>query len=126
MDHILSSLSDLDKRTNVYLDAKISKHNLQEIILTLTKGQILSYRLKNSWSVIDIDENSYDPDLAVENPDNFLNWRYLLDIEPSEDLTMRDYVAKVKELFFKLRDKGIRSIIVAEWTHHLENNGEFI
>ena len=96
----------------IYLDSSLDIGELYKRIRSIVQGQMEPIRtVKTIWGEIDIRKNSdFDPDRMEKDPDDFVFWRYYLDIVPQKGIEQEKYISEVSRLVEELKQSNIRAV----------------
>lgn len=76
--------------------------------------------ISTGWAAIGLDENDeYDPVLADDKDKGFLYYRFLVDIEPENDVDLQTYLVKLKKLIMHLRGLGFKVTAACDYEDEL-------
>ena len=88
----------------VYLDTDLSKADVLGLIRTVLTGQSESRATISSPScVVDVEDNDQFDEAMRYQADGFLYYRYLLDVEPVEEVSRERYLQALSDLLRGLR-----------------------
>lgn len=93
----------------LYLSSRLDIEELYECINCLIQGQMDPIRtVKTQWGEMDLRKNSdFDPQRLENTPDDFIFWKYYLDIVPQEGIDQTTYI---KQISWLIEELGIRNV----------------
>lgn len=95
----------------IYLDSGVTREVLHQLIMELISGEPMPfYGIKTPWCSIDVRKNKeYHEKILQQTPEDFIFWKYYLDIEP-EQVEEKAYIMGIVRLIKGLREKGMKVI----------------
>ena len=67
--------------------------------------------IKARWGEIDLRKNSdFEPKMLEKTPDDFIFWKYYLDIEPQKGIEQAKYINQISRLIEELNLRNIKAI----------------
>lgn len=96
----------------IYLNSSLDIEELYECINRIVKGQLETIRtVKTRWGEIDLRKNSdFKPKRLEKSPDDFIFWKYYLDIEPQKDIEQAKYINQISRLIQELNLRNIKAV----------------
>ena len=112
-----------DLYCKVFIDTNLNYEELFSLIMQYIDGKkdAVSY-INTDWCSICVKNNKdYNTELYMLNPDDFIYWKYYLDIEPN-DIEEREYINKVSNLLKYIRKHCIAVIAACDFEQEIDNN----
>mgnify|MGYP001625459358 CR=1 FL=1 len=96
----------------IYLSSNLDIENLYKCISCIVQGQMEPIRtVKTGWGEIDLRKNSdFDPQRLESTPDDFIFWKYYLDIVPQEGIEQAAYINQISSLIKELKKRNISAV----------------
>lgn len=100
-----------DLYCKIYLDTTIEIEELYLLINELLSGELEPIRtIKTAWCEIDLRRNcDYDLMCSEENREDFIFWKYYMDIEPT-NADEKEYIKGISDLIVKLKRKEVKAV----------------
>ncbi len=107
----------------LYIDTGFNKGELLNIIKEHTGGvQPGREFISTEWAEIGLDENNeYDPALTDDKNDGSLYYRFLVDIEPENNVDSQTYIVGIKKLITHLTGLGFKVTAACDFEDELRN-----
>ena len=101
----------------LYLSSRLDIEELYECINCLIQGQMDPIRtVKTQWGEMDLRKNSdFDPQRLENTPDDFIFWKYYLDIIPQEGIEQTTYIKQISWLIEELGIRNIKAVASCEF-----------
>lgn len=101
----------------IYLDSHLEIDKLFQLINKAVAGKYDPIRtIKTDWGEIDVRKNS---EFDEGKSEDFLFWKYYLDIEPQGGIEQKTYINKIAELIKTLKSKNIPAIASCDFEQEL-------
>jgi hypothetical protein len=115
-----------DLYCKMYVDFDGDERDLYAIITSIIEGRIEVFTIYSNHLLIDIQRNSNTPDVdEVTKQDEFLTYKTILDVEPTEFVSEDDYIAAVSVLLQRLWDCGLRTVAACAFEENLPRKGGY-
>ena len=105
----------------IFIDADMEYEKLFTMIKDYIRGEkeAISY-ISTDWSNISVQKNKeYDMNKYLLNPNDFLYWKYYLDMEP-KNVDEKIYIREIAGLLSGLREQGICAIAACDFENELK------
>ncbi|MDE6662794.1 MAG: 1,4-dihydroxy-6-naphthoate synthase [Lachnospiraceae bacterium] len=108
----------------VYINSNLEIEELYQYINERASGRLEPIRIiKTDWGEIDLRRNSdFNPSILENNPEDFVFWRYYLDIEPEKGIDETRYIARISKLLEELKSENIKVIASCDFEEEIEND----
>lgn len=105
----------------VYLNSGLEIEELYQHINCKILGELKPIRtIKMSWGEIDVRRNEdFCPRKLVDDPEDFVFWKYYLDIEPKEGADENDYIDQIAKLLVKLKAENFKVVASCDFEEYL-------
>ena len=105
----------------VYLNSGLEIEELYQHINSKISGELKPIRtIKMSWGEIDVRKNEdFCPQKLVDDPEDFVFWKYYLDIEPKEGVDENDYIDQIAKLLGKLKAGNFKVVASCDFEEDL-------
>lgn len=71
---------------------------------------------KGGMGEIDLRKNSdFEPKMLEKDPDDFIFWKYYLDIEPQKGIEQEKYINQISRLIQELNLRNIKAIVSCDF-----------
>jgi hypothetical protein len=109
----------------IFVDGDMPRHDLVALIAKCLSGSIRGRTIVASAMEVDINDNDdFVPRWSRKPPDDFVYFRYFLDIEPGQSALRNRYVAQVGALLECLRDRGLKAVAACDFEQELSQSLE--
>jgi hypothetical protein len=110
----------------IYVDSHAEKARLLDLIAVIISGSIKMRTVSSPEFEVDLVVNEeFDEARRVQNADQFLFYRYYLDIEPTECVRRERYVESVSNLLEGLWRSGCKAIAACDFENELPRRGGY-
>lgn len=101
----------------IYINSSLDIEELYKCINCVVQGQLEPIRtVKTNWGDIDLKKNSdFEPKRLIKSPDDFIFWRYYLDIEPQKGVEQATYINQITRLIKELALKNIKAVAACDF-----------
>lgn len=104
----------------IFLDASALESEIVNEIRRLADARIEGFTLHGRHALIDVRRNEEGrPERDSADPDDFLFYRFYLDVEPKDAESPLDYVRFVRDLLQGLRSKQWRAVPACDFEREL-------
>ena len=106
----------------MFIDTDLIYEELFALVLKLIDGkkQAITY-ISTQWCDISVQRNrEYDAERNLLDPNNFLYWKYYLDIEPN-DIEEDIYIKRVSNLLGYMKEHCNGAIVACDFEDELTN-----
>lgn len=106
----------------VFIDTDLIYEELFTLISEFINGkkQAVNY-ISNKWCDISVQKNKeFDIEHYLLNPNDFLYWKYYLDIEPG-DIEESEYIKKIYDLLRYIKEHCNDAIVACDFEDELIN-----
>ncbi|RUT39510.1 1,4-dihydroxy-6-naphthoate synthase [Paenibacillus anaericanus] len=118
--------SQYDLFTKIFLDSDVDKGVLKDRISEFVKGAVSGSSILAEQAEIFIFNNGdFDEDKRNQGNDDFLHYKYYLEIEPTEDVNDSNYVLVISNLLTKLWDAGFKAVASCDFEDLLPKKGGY-
>ncbi len=106
----------------IYLNSSLDIEELYKCINCIVQGQAEPIRtIKARWGEIDLRKNSdFEPKMLEKTPDDFIFWKYYLDIEPQKGIEQAKYINQISRLIEELNLRNIKAIASCDFEDILQ------
>ena len=96
----------------IYLSSSLDIEDLYKCINCIVQGQMEPIRtVKTGWGEIDLRKNSdFDPQRLENTPDDFIFWKYYMDVVPKEGIEQIKYINQISRLIEELSIRNIKAV----------------
>lgn len=107
------------------LDSFESRGELCAWLNRILHGKLIPYpfdSIETPWGILDVRRNrSYGISKGTNSDplDDFLYWRYYLDIEPAENVPESAYIQNLRKFIHELKKQGVRVVPACEFEDEL-------
>ena len=117
---------NIDLFTKIFLDTDADKGMVIEIVSKIVYGTISGSNVSTEHADIFIFNNGdFDEDRGNLGNDEFLYYKYYLEIEPAEDVENNTFIVAVSNLLISLRDAGYKAIASCDFEELLPRKGGY-
>jgi hypothetical protein len=110
----------------VYMDSQADKSQLLDLIANIISGSIKMRTVSSRELQVDLVVNEdFDETKRMQGEDQFLFYRYYLDIEPTEDVPRERYVESVGNLLEGLWRLGCKAVAACDFEEKLPRSGGY-
>ncbi len=110
----------------IYVDSKADKRQLLDLIAGMISGSIKMRTVSSPELEVDLFVNEdFDEKRRLQNGDQFLFYRYYLDVEPSESARRERYVESVGKLLERLWQSGYKAVAACDFESELPRMGGY-
>lgn len=106
----------------VFINKDIQRFQLNRIINHIVSGRFDGFdgfdgfNIDTWWGSIYLDDNdAAKPPWGKVNDEDFIYWRYFMDIEPSDEVKREDYIGSIAELMTELYNIGCQVIAACDF-----------
>lgn len=118
--------SQYDLFTKIFLDTEQEKTSVVETVSMIAKGSVTGSTILTEQAEIYIFNNGdFFEEKRNQGSDEFLYYRYYLDIEPIENVDEKVYIAEISKLLTKLWDSGFKAIASCDFEDELPRKGGY-
>ncbi|SFE60086.1 hypothetical protein SAMN04487969_104105 [Paenibacillus algorifonticola] len=118
--------SQYDLFTKIFLDTDQEKTSVVETVSMIAKGSVTGSTILTEQAEIFIFNNGdFFEEKRNQGSDEFLYYRYYLDIEPIEDVDEKVYIAEISKLLAKLWDSGFKAIASCDFEDEFPRKGGY-
>lgn len=104
----------------VFVNKDIDHRELEVLIGKLISAKNEKRTKTASWGEIDVNINkAAKPPWGKVDDDNFLFWKFFLDIEPLENSTRDEYIKGIIHLMYSLRHNGFQVVAACDFENEL-------
>lgn len=123
---MISLDENVDLFTKIYLDTDVEKEAVIDILSKNVCGTISGSNVSTEQADIYIFNNGdFDEDRRNLGNDEFLYYKYCLEIEPAENVENNAFVVEVSNLLIKLWDAGYKAIASCDFEELLPRKGGY-
>ena len=96
----------------IYLSSSLDIEDLYKCINCIVQGQMEPIRtVKTGWGEIDLRKNGdFDPQRLESTPDDFIFWKYYMDVVPKEGIEQIKYINQISRLIEELSIRNIKAV----------------
>ncbi len=110
----------------IYVDSKADKGQLLDLIASINSGSINMRTVSSPELQVDLVVNEdFDEKRTKQNGDQFLFYRYYLDVEPTESVRRERYVESVGKLLERLWQSGCKAVAACDFESELPRMGGY-
>lgn len=110
----------------VYVDSQAKKGQLLDLLARMISGTIKMRTLSSPDLQIDLVVNEdFDEAKRLSKQDQFLFYRYYLDVEPTEGVALEQYVRSVGVLLEGLWQSGCKAVAACDFESKLPRSGGY-
>ena len=114
----------LNMYCKVYVDTDTDKGQLLGLLTRITSGSVRMRTISAADYEMDVVINEdYDESKSLEGEDQFLFYRYYLDIEPTDRTTREQYVRSIGNLLEGLWRSACRAVAACDFESELPRGG---
>ena len=108
----------------VYINSELEIEELYKYINCRVSGRLEYIRaIKTDWGEIVLCKNSdFNPSKLENNPEDFVFWRYYLEIEPEKGIDEARYIGQISKLLEALNSENIKVIASCDFEEEIEND----
>jgi hypothetical protein len=100
----------------VFVNKDIQRFQLNGIIKDIVSGRFDGFDIDTWWGNIHLKENeAAKPPWGKVNDEDFIYWRFFMDIEPSDEVEREDYIESVAKLMTELYNNGCQVIAACDF-----------
>jgi hypothetical protein len=104
----------------VFVDGDMPRHDLVALVAECLSGSIQGRTVVASAMEVDINDNDdFVPRWRRTPPDDFVYFRFFLDVEPGQSALRAPYVAQVGTLLKCLRGRGLKAVAACDFEQEL-------
>lgn len=105
----------------VYLSSEMEIEELYRYINGMVLGKLEPIRgIVTDWGEIDLRKScDFDPQILENDPEDFIFWRYNLEIEPKEETAQADYIAHIAKLIKQLNSENMKAVASCDFEEEL-------
>ena len=118
-----------DLYTEVFIDSNLGRHEMGESIAQILKAHTLTVLddIVTNTSKMYLDDNEFFKIPSTErssNPDElFIFYRYILEMEPNENISHEKYIDEVSYLLQELWKRGYKAVANCSFEAELPDGG---
>lgn len=117
---------NFDLFTKIFLDTNVDKGAVIETVSKIVYGTISGSNVTTEHADIFIFNNGdFNEDKRNQGNDEFLYYKYNLEIEPTEDVENSAFVVEISNLLIKLWDAGYKAIASCDFEELLPRKGGY-
>lgn len=117
---------EFDLFTKIFVDSDVDKVMLLDTVSNIVMGTISGSSILTKQAEIFIFNNGdFDEEKRNQGNDGFLYYKYYLEIEPTEDVSDRNYVLEISNLLTKLWDADFKAIASCDFEDLLPRKGGY-
>lgn len=91
----------------VFVNKEIERFKLNRIIKDIVCGRFDGFDIDTWWGSICLKGNeAVMPPWGKVNDDDYIYWRYFMNIEPSDEVEREDYIESISKLMTELYNIG--------------------
>jgi hypothetical protein len=110
----------------IYVDIEVDKGQLLDQIARAISGSIRMRTVSSSGFQVDLLANQdFDESRRSQGDDQFLFYRYYLDIEPTKIVTYDEYIESVGNLLENLWGSGCKAVAACDFERELPRSGGY-
>jgi len=110
----------------VFVDSQAEKGQLLDLLARITSGSINMETVSSPELQIDLEDNEdFDEAKRLSKQDQFLLYRYYLDVEPTEAVALEQYVQSVGGLLEGLWQSGCKAVAACDFESKLPRSGGY-
>ncbi|MGK5510488.1 1,4-dihydroxy-6-naphthoate synthase [Brevibacillus formosus] len=118
--------SQYDLFTKIFLDTDNEKTSVIEMVSKIVKGLVTGSTIVTEQAEIFIFNNGdFSKEKRNQGSDEFLYYRYYLDIEPIEDVEEKVYIGEISKLLTELWNSGFKAIASCDFEDELPRKGGY-
>lgn len=118
--------SQYDLFTKIFLDTDNEKTSVVETVSKIVKGSVTGSTIVTEQAEIFIFNNGdFSEEKRNQGSDEFLYYRYYLDIEPIEDVEEKAYIGEISKLLTELWNSGFKAIASCDFEDELPRKGGY-
>ena len=105
----------------IYLNSELEIDELFQHIICKVSGRKEYIRtIKTDWGEIDLCRNSdFNVQKLEDDPEDFVFWKYYLDIEPEKGIDQYCYINKISKLLEGLKSENIKAVASCDFEEDL-------
>jgi hypothetical protein len=108
---------------SIYVDSSWPRAAMAALVAELT-GAVVRGGVDCPWGRVAVDDDYGTMEARVADPDDFLDWKALLEVMPSDSARREDVVSAVTSLMMGLLRRGVRVLAQTEYAEDLPGGGE--
>ena len=118
--------SQYDLFTKIFLDTDNEKTSVVETVSKIVEGSVIGSTIVTEQAEIFVFNNGdFSEEKRNQGSDEFLYYRYYLDIEPIEDAEEKVYIGEISKLLTELWDYGFKAIASCDFEDELPRKGGY-
>ena len=118
--------SQYDLFTKIFLDTDNEKTSVVEEVSKIVNGTVKGSAIVTEQAEIFLFNNGdFSEKKRNQGSDEFLYYRYYLDVEPIEDVDGKDYIGEISTLLTELWDSGFKVIASCDFEDELPRKGGY-
>lgn len=112
-----------DLYCKVYIQSGFGIDDLYQRITRIVVGKQEPIRsIKTGWGEIDLRQNDgYNEKQVKDDEENFVYWKYYLDIEPNQEVIESEYIDQIASFLSRLDEKGIKAVASCDFEDRLQH-----
>lgn len=115
-----------DLFTKIFLDTDKEKTSVVETVSKIVEGSVTGSTIVTEQAEIYIFNNGdFSEEKRNQGSDEFLYYKYYLDIEPMEDVKEKVYIGEISKLLTELWDSGFKAIASCDFEDELPRKGGY-
>jgi len=115
-----------DLFTKIFLDTDKEKTSVVETVSKIVEGSVTGSTIVTEQAEIYIFNNGdFSEEKRNQESDEFLYYKYYLDIEPMEDVKEKVYIGEISKLLTELWDSGFKAIASCDFEDELPRKGGY-
>lgn len=115
-----------DLFTKIFLDTDLEKTSVVETVSIMVKGSAAGSSIVTEQAEILIFNNGdFDEERRNRGSDEFLYYKYYLDIEPIEGVEETLYITEISKILTKLWDSGYKAVASCDFEEELPRKGGY-
>ncbi len=105
----------------MYLNSELEIEELYQYINCKVLGRLEPIRtIITDWGEMDLRKNNeFNPQRLIDDPENFVFWRYYIDIEPKKQIDQSDYIDQIAKLLKDLNSDNIKAVASCDFEKDL-------
>ncbi|QDU79636.1 hypothetical protein Pla110_13470 [Polystyrenella longa] len=110
----------------IFVDVDLPKEGLVQKIADCTSGKNERWSVRTNWGEIDVVNNEdFDENRAIQEPDGFLFYRFYLEMEPEAAVPEEVYIKSVGTLLSDLWDLDAKAVAACDFEESLPMKGGY-
>jgi hypothetical protein len=120
----MSVNADENLYCKIFIDGAIARKDLIALLAASLSGVVSGHTVVMQHLELDVlDNDDFIDRHKRRDPDDFIHFRYFLDVEPAAGAARNDYVARVGEVQRMLAGNGLRTVAACSFEDELPLGG---